>query len=95
VSENDVKALEEKTGLHRDVFSNQKGEAVDEYFLGFQKNGSCFFLNENNGGYSCGVYEARPKVCRNYPSNPRQEEFCGRMSRPLNKESGGKQGDPK
>jgi len=44
------------------------GKAVEEYFLQFQKNGDCFFLNENNGSYSCSVYEIRPEICKNYPS---------------------------
>ena len=76
LSKNEINSLEQVTGLHFDVFTNPKGKAVEEYFLQFQENGDCFFLNENNGSYSCGVYEARPGICKNYPSKPRQKEVC-------------------
>lgn len=76
LSKNEILLLEQVTALHRDVFTNPKGEAVEEYLLEFQANGDCFFLNENNGSYSCGVYEARPGICKNYPSKPKQKEAC-------------------
>jgi Fe-S-cluster containining protein len=76
LSQHEIHELEALTGLPSDVFSNRKGEAVEEYFLGFRENGDCFFLNENNGIYSCGVYESRSAICRNYPSKPSQNEFC-------------------
>lgn len=68
--------MEELTGVHPDLFTNQKEKVVEEYFLQFQKNGDCFFLDENNGNFSCRVYEARPKICKNYPAKPLQQEFC-------------------
>ena len=76
VTKNEMDSLEQMTGLHFEMFTNPKGKVVEEYFLQFQENGDCFFLNENNGNCSCGAYEARPGVCRNYPSQPRQEEGC-------------------
>lgn len=76
LSQNEIIELGKVTGLRLDVFANPKGKAVEEYFLQFKENGDCFFLNENNGSYSCGVYEARSVVCRNYPSKPRQNEVC-------------------
>jgi uncharacterized protein len=76
LSENEIYELEKLTGLPVDAFTNKKGEADEEYFLDFEENGDCFFLNENNGDYSCGVYEARPGICRNYPSKPRQNDVC-------------------
>jgi len=76
LSQNEIYELEKLTGLPLDVFTNPKGEADEEYFLQFKENGDCFFLNENNGGYSCGVYEARSGICRNYPSKPNQNEVC-------------------
>ncbi len=74
LSKNDIEALEQATGLHHFVFTNRKGKAVEEYFLSFQENGDCFFLSENNAKYSCGVYEARPQVCRDYPLKPDREK---------------------
>ena len=76
LSHNEVYELEKRTGLPFDVFTNRKGDSVAEFFLQFKENGDCFFLNENNGDYSCGVYEARSEICRNYPSNLRQNEVC-------------------
>jgi len=76
LSKNEVNLLEQMTGLHCDVFTYPKGKVVEEYFLQFQENGDCFFLNENNGSYSCAVYEARPGVCQNYPSTPGQKKLC-------------------
>ncbi|MCK4837348.1 MAG: YkgJ family cysteine cluster protein [Desulfobulbaceae bacterium] len=76
LSQIEINALEKFTGLRFDVFTNPKGKAVEEYFLKFKDNGDCYFLNVNNGNYSCGVYEARPDICRNYPSEPSQHEVC-------------------
>jgi Fe-S-cluster containining protein len=76
LSQIEIKALEKFTGLRFDVFTNAKGKAVEEYFLKFKKNGVCYFLNTNNGNYSCSVYEARPGICRNYPSNSSQNKAC-------------------
>lgn len=78
LSQNEIGALEKFTGLHFDVFTNPKGKAGEGYFLKFKENGNCFFLDEQNGNYSCVVYEARSKICRNYPSNPSQNETCDR-----------------
>jgi len=68
--------LEKVTGLHHDAFTNGKMMEVEEYFLQFKSNGYCHFLNEDNGSFSCGVYDARPAICRNYPSKPGQEDVC-------------------
>ena len=76
LSQNEIYEIEKLTKLPSNFFMNQKGEAGEEYFLQFKENGDCFFLNENNGDYSCGVYEARAKICRNYPSKPNQNEAC-------------------
>ena len=76
LSPNEINTLEKFTGLRFDVFANSKGKAAKEYFLKFKKNGDCFFLNENDGHCSCGVYDARSGVCRNYPSNPTQNNVC-------------------
>jgi len=76
LSNSEINTLEQLTELHFDVFTNPKGKAVEEYFLQFQENGDCFFLNENNGNYSCNVYESRPVICKNYPSKPQQKEVC-------------------
>jgi len=76
LSQNEISEMEKLTKLPSDFFTNQKGETDEEYFLQFKENGDCFFLNENNGDYSCGVYEARSKICRDYPSKPNQNEIC-------------------
>ena len=76
LSNNEITLLEKASGLQRDVFTNQKGNDPEEYFLQFKENGFCFFLNEINGSFSCGVYEARPEICQNYPSKPTQKDLC-------------------
>ncbi|NOR11021.1 MAG: hypothetical protein GQ541_05990 [Desulfovibrionaceae bacterium] len=76
LSESEVNSLEHVTGLHFNMFANPKGKVIEEYFFKFQENGDCFFLNENDGSYSCAVYETRPGICRNYPSKPIQKEAC-------------------
>ena len=76
LSKDEINTLERVTGLHSDQFTNSKGVGVDEYFLQFQGNGACFFLNKSEDGYSCGVYEARPEACKTYPSKAIQYNFC-------------------
>ena len=76
LTQNEIYEIEKLTKLPSEFFTNQKGGAGEEYFLQFKENGDCFFLNENNGDYSCGVYEARSKICRNYPSKPSQNKIC-------------------
>lgn len=76
LSSKDIISLEKLTEGPSEVFANQKGKEVEEYFLQFQNNGYCIFLREISGSFSCGVYEARPEVCRDYPARPRQQDFC-------------------
>lgn len=76
LSEIEINRLEKFTGLRFDLFTNPKGKTIEEYFLKFKENGDCIFLKEKNGKYFCSVYEARSKNCRNYPSDPKQNEVC-------------------
>ena len=76
LSQHEVFELEKMTGLPSGDFSNQKGRAVEEYFLDFKENGDCIFLNEKNGEYSCGVYEARSVICRMYPAKKSETDVC-------------------
>ena len=76
LSKHEINSLERLTGLAPELFTNPKGSGVEEYFLQLNKDGACIFLNEENGGYSCGVYDARPEICKAFPSKPIQNEFC-------------------
>ena len=76
LSKNEIHSLEKFTGVPAEVFTNPKGKEIEEYFLQFQDNGYCFFLKENKGSFSCGVYKERPGICKNYPSNPIQKDVC-------------------
>jgi Fe-S-cluster containining protein len=76
LSNNDISIIEKATGLLHDVFTNKKGNEPEEYFLQFKENGYCLFLAENNGSFSCSVYEARPAICQSYPSKLSQKELC-------------------
>ncbi len=73
----DINLLQNLTGLRIDEFTNPKDDSIDEHFLKFQENGDCFFLKKVNGNYSCDAYEARPSICKSYPSAPRQYKACG------------------
>ncbi len=76
ISKNEIKSLELLTGLQFGILINSKSKAYEGYLLQFKENGDCFFLNENNGNYSCDVYEVRPEICKKYPSTLRQQEAC-------------------
>ncbi|WP_413815172.1 YkgJ family cysteine cluster protein [Desulfosarcina sp.] len=76
LSQYDIDLLEQVTGLSFEMFTNPKGNVIEDYFLKFRENGYCFFLNEKKGRYSCGVYKSRPEICRNFPSKPVQAENC-------------------
>jgi len=76
LSRAEVDSIAQVTGLPVEVFTNSKGRAVEEYFLNFKEGGSCFFLNENNGYYSCAVYEVRSAICVDYPSSAKQVAAC-------------------
>ena len=76
LSPREISALEQETALHCDLFTNQKGDSGDEYFLQFKENGDCYFLNEKNGCFSCAVYAARPGICKKYPSIPTEKAAC-------------------
>ena len=51
LSEKEIDSIKKLTGLPAEVFTIPKGKEIEEYFLQFQENGYCFFLNENNGNY--------------------------------------------
>jgi Fe-S-cluster containining protein len=89
LSQEDIHTLEKATGLRSDEFANHKRKQVEEYFLRFKENGDCLFFKENNGHYSCAVYEARPEICRDYPLTPRQNEICGESRRVIQSNNSG------
>lgn len=76
LSQDEINELKKVTGLSASDFSNRKCRAVEEYFLDFKENGDCIFLNENDGKYSCGVYEVRSVICRTYPVSKSQNDVC-------------------
>ena len=88
LSSSEVFSIKRATGMQSDVFTNRKGENFEEYFMQFQNNGYCIFLNENNGGFSCDVYEARPRICKNFPSESTQQDVCDANSKRLLSEAG-------
>jgi len=76
LSQDDVKLLENFTGLTSEEFTDSIDKAAKKRFMAFQKNGDCIFLKIIDGSYSCSVYEARPMKCRNYPSTEIQKKTC-------------------
>jgi len=76
LSQNDIKTLENFTGLTTEEFASNIDETGEKRFMKFQENGDCIFLNIIDGVYSCSVYEARSVTCRDYPSTYIQREAC-------------------
>jgi len=77
VNNNEMTTLERFTGLDRKEFTDPMGPSyADGSFLKTQENGDCIFLKINNGFFSCGVYEARAGICRNYPVNEHHWKWC-------------------
>ena len=76
LSQDDIKTLENFTGLTSEKFSNNIDRAGEKRFMKFRENGDCIFLNIIDGAYSCSVYEARSVTCRSYPSTYIQNETC-------------------
>lgn len=83
LSINEIHSLQKLTGLPAHVFTNPIGKEVEEYFLQFQENGHCYFLHENEGIFSCAVYDERPGICKKYPSSPVQENVCAANQKKL------------
>ncbi|WP_430816948.1 YkgJ family cysteine cluster protein [Carboxylicivirga sp. RSCT41] len=77
LNDKEITRLENFTKLNRTDFTEPKGPSyADGYFLKSKENGDCIFLNSHNGNYSCGVYEARAEICRNYPVNEKHWQWC-------------------
>ncbi|ABW68691.1 YkgJ family cysteine cluster protein [Desulfosudis oleivorans] len=76
LSQDDIKALENFTGLTPEAFADNVDKAGEKRFMKFQENGDCIFLNIIDGASLCSVYEARPAACRDYPSTDIQRETC-------------------
>ncbi len=76
LSQDDIKTLENFTGLTSEEFTSNIDKAGEKRFMKFQKNGDCIFLNMIDGAYSCSVYDARSATCRGYPSTDIQIETC-------------------
>ena len=76
LSPDEIRSLEKFTALKADEFTYPKDKAGTEHFLKFKDNGECFFLEENDGSYSCSVYSARSHLCKEYPSTQIQKEVC-------------------
>jgi uncharacterized protein len=76
LSKDDIKTLENFTGLTSEEFTDNIDKAGEKRFMKFQENGDCIFLTMIDGAYSCSVYEARSAICRGYPSTGIQRKSC-------------------
>lgn len=79
LSADERERLSAHTGLDVSVFAESDRKDEPGHFLKFQKSGSCIFLKEEVGRFICSVYEARPAICRAYPSTLVQDKACGDM----------------
>lgn len=76
LSQLEIEKIEDFTGLHFSKFTYLIGTNGEGRFLKFKENGDCIFLKRDEDTYSCLIYDARSKICREYPSNPKQNETC-------------------
>ncbi|WP_419660043.1 conserved uncharacterized protein, UPF0153 [Desulfosarcina variabilis str. Montpellier] len=76
LSQSEVILIAKCTTLNVDQFAESKEKEAGSYFLKFNKNGDCYFLEYDNGTYCCQIYEIRPYICRNYPDTTIQKEYC-------------------
>jgi len=76
IRQSDIDRLEAFTGHASEVFSNVDEIDSEKRFMKFNEIGDCVFLKKLNGRYACGVYEARPSICRAYPSTIAQNAAC-------------------
>ena len=76
VLQSDIDRLETSTGLEPEDFSNIDEIDSQKLFMKFNEKGDCVFLKKIAGTYACGVYEARPTICRAYPANDTENKGC-------------------
>ena len=76
LAKDDIKTLENFTGLTSEEFTNNIDKTSEKRFMKFQENGDCIFLKIIDGVHSCSVYEARSATCKDYPSTDIQRETC-------------------
>ena len=74
--QSDVDRLESFTGQAPETFSNIDEIDSDKLFMKFDESGDCVYLKKIEGSYACGVYEARPGICRAYPANNIENNAC-------------------
>lgn len=84
LSSDEIASIAEFKQLKPKQFINSKGPKIDGYFLKYKKNGDCIFLNTATSNFFCEIYEVRPKICKDYPSNYKQNEFCKLKKSKLN-----------
>jgi len=76
ILQSDVDRLEAFTGDAPVAFSNIDEIDSDKLFMKFNDSGDCVYLKKVAGRYACGVYEARPDICRAYPANNVENNAC-------------------
>lgn len=83
LSSEDLLRLSKFTGLDKNDFSYVSFRSIFKRALDYdKKSGNCIFLCEKDGIYSCGIYEVRPSVCRDYPYTVGERENCLKKNLP-------------
>jgi Fe-S-cluster containining protein len=78
----EIALLEPASGLRGDLFTDDAGDESGRRFLRMKRQGECIFLEAAGGAHACGVYDARPAICREYPRTQPQKAACGVHSAP-------------
>lgn len=80
LTQNDIDRLESFTGFTPKEFVSCDEKDGENRFIKFKENGECVFLNNTDGHYTCGVYQARPEICSAYPWTDTQDTTCRKLS---------------
>jgi len=89
VEEEEIKIITERTGINPEDITRLHYYEILEYHIIEQKpNNECLFLNKDEKEFACEIYEFRPNLCAQYPSNERQLEWCkDKLNNPMQKSS--------
>lgn len=81
LSQTEANLMEDYSKLHIDQFAEKIEKKEKNYFLRFDEDGDCYFLEYKNGIYFCKIYEIRPSICKIYPGTTIQKQYCTNSKR--------------
>lgn len=76
LSQTEPSLIRNYSKLNIDQFAEKIEKEERNYFLRFNEDGDCYFLEYKNGIYCCKIYEIRPSICKIYPGTTIQRQYC-------------------